>query len=260
LKSGNPHAGSHGDVAALSYDDFTERHYREVLNAAAGRFRFERFGTDSTDPHVLWRHDVDLSVHRAVQLARLESDLGLVATYFLLFHSEFYNLLERGIADRARSLVPLGHEIGLHFDTSFYGEIADADVLTEHLAAEAVLLSDLVEAPIRSFSFHNPGAVNDDLSLEDDEVAGLINAYGKKLRSRYHYVSDTNGYWRFERLHDVILEGGHERLHVLTHPGWWQAEPMAPRQRVARCVQGRAERTLDGYDELLARAGRQNVR
>jgi hypothetical protein len=101
--------------------------------------------------------------------------------------------------------------------------------------------------------------VNDDLTIDDDRIAGLVNAYGRTLRNDYEYVSDANGYWRHRRLIDVIADGRPARLHVLTHPGWWQLESMPPRQRIVRCVEGRAEWTLRDYDELLARAGRRNI-
>jgi len=246
-------------VSTDPYADFTEAAYLEVLTAAASRFRFEAFGTECREPHVLWRHDVDISVHRAARLAQLEVDAGVRATYFLMFHSTFYNLLERPVLDRARSIAARGHDVGLHFDSAFYDDVDSRDALEERLRSEAALLGDLLEVPIRAFSFHNPGNVNDDLASDDDVIAGLVNTYGRTLRLRYRYVSDSNGYWRHDRLLDVIVSGDDERLHVLTHPGWWQAEAMPPRKRILRCVDGRAERTLLDYDELLARAGRLNV-
>jgi hypothetical protein len=228
---------------------------------AKRRYRFEPFGTRSEDPHVLWRHDVDLSVHRAARLAAIEAEEGVAATYFFFFHSAFYNLLERTVADLARKIVgPGAHRLGLHFDTSFYGTIGSVDDLGENIAREAGMLGDLLEAPVEAFSFHNPGVLNDDLAFDADQIGGLYNAYGKGLRDRYTYVSDANGYWRFRRLIDVLSEGTDERLHVLTHPGWWQAEAMPPRARIARCADGRAARIMQDYDDTLARIGRQNIR
>ena len=64
------------------------------------------------------------------------------------------------------------------------------------------------------------------------------------------YVSDSNGYWRFERLPEVLAAGAHERLHVLTHPEWWQEEAMSPRERILRCIAGRARRRGDRHDPL----------
>jgi len=228
---------------------------------AKRHYSFEPFGTRSTEPHVLWRHDVDLSVHRAARLAGIEAEEGVAATYFFSFHSAFYNLLEQTVTKLARQIVGADpHRLGLHFDTSFYGRIGSEDDLGERIAAEAGMLGDLLEAPVEAFSFHNPGVVNDDLAFDADEISGLHNAYGRTVRDRYTYVSDANGYWRFQRLIDVLSAGTDERLHVLTHPGWWQAEPMPPRARIARCADGRAARVLQEYDEVLARIGRQNIR
>jgi len=248
-----------GNAPDFNFADFTERGYRTALGAAQARYRFESFGTRSTKPHVLWRHDVDYSVHRAARIARLEADAGATATYFLLLHSPFYNLLERPVTELARSIASCGHRIGLHFDSAFYPDLQGMDDLAELLLHEAALLERVLEVPVEAFSFHNPGLVHDDLAFDADKIAGLVNAYGRTLRAQYGYVSDSNGYWRFRRLFDVRREGEGERLHVLTHPVWWQAEPMAPRERIARSVTGRAERTLRDYDDLLARAARRNI-
>lgn len=234
--------------------DFTEDGYRRILVRAKAAYSFEPFGTDASEPHVLWRHDVDVSMHRAVRLAEIEAEEEVLATYFLSFHSTFYNLLERQVLDAARAVLAPGHWLGLHFDSAFPGR---GDV-AERVATEAAHLADLLERPVVAFSFHNPGVVNDDLAFDENTVDGLVNAYGRSLREGYRYVSDSNGYWRYARL-TAVLEEAPPRLHVLTHPEWWQEEPMPPRARIVRSVEGRAERTLRDYDELLESAGRANL-
>jgi hypothetical protein len=242
------------------FEDFTESGYRLVLREAKRRYRFEPFGTDCEEPHVLWRHDVDFSVHRAARLAAIEIEEEIRATYFFSLHSTFYNLLERGVADLARAIVGRDeHRLGLHFDSGFYDAVESVADLEEKVSGEVAFVSDLLGAPVESVSFHNPSLVHDYLSFDADEIAGLVNTYGRSLRERYSYVSDSNGYWRFRRLFDVVAEGSEKRLHVLTHPEWWQPEAMAPRERVVRCIEGRAMYTLNDYDDVLARAGRANV-
>jgi hypothetical protein len=244
----------------LDFSEFTEPAYERLLTEAKKRFRFEPLGTDFAGSHVLWRHDVDLSVHRAARIAAIEAAGGVSATYLFGFHSPFYNLLERPVADLARRIVhEYGHRLGLHFDSAFYGRLESEQDLEGRLKHEASLLSELVEARVEAFSFHNPQTVNDDFAFDADEIAGLVNASGSTLRERYTYVSDSNGFWRFCHLRDVLADADEERLHVLTHPEWWQAEGMPPRERVVRCIEGRATRTLREYDELLAYYGRLNV-
>ena len=105
------------------FADFTEDGYRGMLKAAARGYSFEPFGTGSAEPHVLWRHDVDFSPHRALRLAEMEAEQGVRATYFLFLHSHLYNLMEADVFARTRRILELGHWLGLHFDAGFY-EIA----------------------------------------------------------------------------------------------------------------------------------------
>jgi hypothetical protein len=235
-------------------EDFTESSYREIVAAALGRYAFEPFGTRAEGPHVLWRHDVDYSVHRAVALARLEAGLGARATYFVSLHSDLYNILEPAVHARLREIATLGHWIGLHFDGGFPA----GGSLDERAAWEARLLSQALQVPVDAVSLHNP-SVSGTQDLDVERIGGMVHAGARSVRDRYAYISDSNGYWRFDRLPEVITAGTHERLHVLTHPEWWPEEAMAPRDRIMRCIAGRARASEAAYDALLSDNGRVNV-
>lgn len=236
------------------FDDFTEASYREIVTAALGRYAFEPFGTAADRPHVLWRHDVDYSVHRALALARLEAELGARATYFVSLHSDLYNPLEPAVHARLREIAALGHWIGVHFDAGFYPGAS----LDEKAAWEGRVLAESLEVPVRAVSLHNP-SVSGTEDLDAEELGGMVHAGARSIRDGYAYVSDSNGYWRFERLPEVLASGAHERLHVLTHPEWWQEEPMSPRERILRCIEGRGRASEATYDALLSDNGRVNV-
>lgn len=233
--------------------DFTEAAYRDLVRSARDRYPFLSF-TDTAADGVLWRHDIDVSVHRALALARIEQEEGVQATYFVHLHSRFYNAFEDAIVDRLGAIVALGHEMGLHFDPNFapaMGVSMDAAV-----AAEAVIVERLTGARVAAVSFHDPGPEVDDA----DRVAGLVNTYGRALRERFGYGSDSNGYWRHTPLRDEIASGRHERLQVLTHPEWWVPEPMSPRARIARAIDGRAAYLAAKYDAAISAVGRENIR
>jgi hypothetical protein len=235
-------------------EDFTEASYRDIVATALGHYAFEPFGTSADSPHVLWRHDVDYSVHRAVALARLEAELGARATYFLTLHSELYNVLEPAVHARLREIAALGHWIGLHFDAGFSAD----GTLDERAAWEGRVLSQALDAPVEAVSLHNP-SVSGTQDLDVEALGGMVHAGARSVRDTYAYVSDSNGYWRFDRLPDVITAAAHERLHVLTHPEWWQEEAMSPRERILRCIEGRGRAAEATYDALLADNGRVNV-
>jgi hypothetical protein len=111
---------------------------------------------------------------------------------------------------------------------------------------------------VQAVSLHNP-SVSGTEGLDAEELGGMVHAGARSVREQYAYVSDSNGYWRFERLAEVVAAGTHERLHVLTHPEWWQAVAMSPRDRIVRCIEGRARAAEATYDELLATNRRVNV-
>jgi UDP-3-O-[3-hydroxymyristoyl] glucosamine N-acyltransferase len=237
--------------------DFTERHYREILRHAAARYRFASFDEPPAERHVLWRHDVDASPHRALALARIEAEEGVLSTYCVNLHSEFYNLLEPSIVTRVREIVTLGHRLGLHLDPGFACP-RDVEDLASMLQGERRVLQQTFEAAVNVFSIHDVD-FHGLLRFDEDEVGGMVNAYGRRVFRDYHYVSDSNGHWRFQRLFDVVARSEAQRLHVLTHPEWWQADAMPPSQRIDRCITGRGRSVRSNYDRSLDKAGRPNI-
>lgn len=242
-----------------TFTEFTEVGFRALLQALkAGGYAFARYDPAGAGNHVLWRHDVDFSMHRAVRLAEIEAEEGAVATYFLNPRSTFYNLLEPEVARLTSRIRQSGHDIGLHFDAGAFGvEAWTAAGLEEALGRERALLEMITGAPVRSVSWHNPDMSNL-LEFQEDQICGLTNAYGASLRRDYHYCSDSNGYWRFQPMAEVIAQK-HPRLHLLTHPEWWTPEAMSPSARIDRAIMGRARAVRRDYDTLLAKGGRRNI-
>jgi len=248
------------------FGDFTETEYREILRLAKGQWTFipyERFREPGKV--CLWRHDVDFSTHRALKMATIEGEEGVQATYFIHLHSAFYHPLDPENADRIRRIISLGHDMGLHFDARFYQDIFPgtgkedlAERIPFFLLRERELLETTFQCSIRAFSLHNPD-FDSFRQIDDDEVEGMVNAYSRHLRDHYAYVSDSNGYWRFSRLKDILETGKEQRLHVLTHPGWWTPDAMSPRDRISRCIEGRARNQHRYYDRLIREHGRKNI-
>lgn len=243
------------------HEAFTDTTYRELVALARERYAFLSFRDAATaESGVLWRHDIDVSVHRALALAAIEFDLGARATYFIHLHSHFYNAFEDAIVERLRAIAGLGHELGVHFDPRFFGVAPDGTApLSHHVAAEAAAIEAFIGVKPVAVSFHDPDA-HGGAVMDDDEIAGLVSADGRTIREQFAYCSDSNGYWRFATLGDDLTSGRHQRLQVLTHPEWWVPEPMSPRDRIARAIDGRAASIAAGYDATLAALGRENLR
>jgi hypothetical protein len=245
---------------AQSFGDFTEKAYRDLLQMAKKHWRFICFSDYAQSGRaILWRHDIDFSIHRARALAKIEHEEGICSTYFILLTGHFYNPLERENAKIIGEIVDLGHAVGLHFDPEYYGSrLSSKAALEETLTFERRIMENLLGISPLAFSWHNPTS-GDWLTIEDEAMAGMLNTYSKPISTRYRYVSDSNGVWRHDRLQDVLGDATIEKLQVLTHPAWWVPEAMAPRQRIQRTAEGRSNRTMQRYDEDMKRFGRPNI-
>ena len=239
------------------FSDFTHREYEELLQTAKRTWTFRTFDQfDRQERFILWRHDVDYSMHSALKLAQLEKEAGVVATYFILPHSEFYNLFEKEITNLVKEIIALGHEIGLHFDSHYYG-VQDEAQLEKYLTQEKRWLQEVFEKEIKVFSFHNTSDFT--MNCKKWEYAGLINTYADYFQTEVPYTSDSNGYWRFKRLKDVLNDDSQHSLQVLTHPEWWQEKVLSPFDKVKLAVQHRADNTLNYYVNHLSMHNRSNI-
>jgi len=241
--------------------DFTEKYYGYLLKLAKNKFEFISFlDYKKNNNNILWRHDIDHSIHRAYKLAQIEAKKNIKSTYFFHFHNFFYNLLEEEIVILSKKILELGHELGLHFDPYFYQKTFGVNCdLDKYLKIEKKLLEEVFENKVVAISLHNPDTFKN-FNLTKEKIRGMINVNSYYIKKHYDYCSDSNGYWRFNRLEDIIINSGTKNLHVLTHPGWWVPEPMSPRDRVTRCIEGRAKSQHTRYDDILKKYRRENIR
>jgi hypothetical protein len=239
------------------FDDFTHAEYEKLLITAKENFMFCNYKTiDKSVRSIIWRHDVDFSMHEAYNLAVIENRQGIIATYFLMLHCEFYNLMEKEISDLVKKIIDLGHQIGIHFDSHYYG-ITDQNNLAKHLKFEKHILSELFNTDIQAFSFHNTTEFT--MSCKEWEYADLINTYANLFQSEFDYCSDSNGYWRFNRLKDIVAVKEGKSLQVLTHPEWWTPKVMSPKEKIDRCIFGRAKSNQTFYANTLIKFQRENI-
>jgi hypothetical protein len=175
---------------------FDLAHYRELLDAArAGGYRFAFFDHEPEPGDLFLRHDVDLSLEAAVELAELEAQAGARATYFLMPRSVFYNLAS-GVGERSLvRLRELGHAVGLH---AVYPGV------------------ELDERFDPVLAWHNP-----DPDFMRAPVTGAENVMGERYFDPARYRSDSNQHWRSGCPHDDLRAGAFDWLQLLVHPEIW---------------------------------------
>lgn len=202
---------------------FTYHAYRELLEQLRVQgYEFTDYtGWSDFTRCVILRHDIDYDINKAVQMAALERDGGVTATYFVLLTSDFYNVFSGKIAGALRQIRSCGHAIGLHFDEMRYPELeGDLDSLRQKILDEAALLSTAVGSKVDVVSMHRPGrAVLD----ADFTIPGMINSYGRVYFRYFKYLSDSRRRWR-EPVEEIVASGQFQRLHILTHAFWYHEE------------------------------------
>lgn len=226
------------------FDDFTLENYRRLLKMAINEgFEFISY-QDTTDPdkkEMLWRHDVEFEPDIALEMAEIEHGLGVKATYFFQIHSTYYNLFDEYYRDVFNKIVQLGHYVGLHFDCRYYG-IGKEEDLQRYIELDRNYFEEVLKVKINAFSFHNTTPFTQ--SCLAYEYGGLINVYSSYFKTNYQYCGDSLGYWRFDRLEDVLQDKNVKHLHVLTHDANWSHEVLSPRARLERAFHNKADRLL----------------
>lgn len=189
----------------MSHECFTVAHYGELLEAAAS-YRFARFDHEPSAGDLFLRHDVDMSLEAALEVAELESERGVTATYFLMTRSDFYNLDSR-IGQRAIArLRELGHAVGLH------GLYPDAQ------------LDDRFD-PV--FAWHTP-----EPEWMSAPVDGAVNVMQEPWFDPAHYRSDSNRRWRSGCPVEELRAGSFEWLQLLVHPEIWVFDGESMREKM----------------------------
>lgn len=163
------------------------------------------------------RHDIDMSIEAALEMARLEEKNGVQSTYFVLLTSNFYNAASAKSRSMLKEIQALGHEIGLHFDETAYDNAGEG-VMVKYILQECGLLSTLLDTQVSTVSMHRPSRA----ALEADlQIPGIVNSYGKTFFREFKYLSDSRRHWR-EPVLDIIRSGMYDHLHILTHAFWYR--------------------------------------
>lgn len=233
--------------------------YSKILKTASEKYKFIKFEDkyDQSDKVILWRHDIDFSPQRAYFMAKQEYDLGIRAYYFVHVSSMYYNVLEPNISNLIRKIHSFGHILGLHYDTSIHDE-NNCQKIEETIKFEANIIEKIIDDEIKVFSLHNP-STSGKINLDKLSHFGLINASSSELLKKFKYCSDSNGFWRFDILDNLLLDDNIKRLYVLTHPVWWQQIEMSPREKILRSISGRSTNCIQSYDKLLKANNRKNI-
>ncbi|MDE6918031.1 MAG: hypothetical protein K2P39_14690 [Lachnospiraceae bacterium] len=205
---------------------FSYSEYREILRIIkATGLQSDYAAALHKDKFIIMRHDVEYSVERAYALAKVESSMDFVSTFFFQWTNNSYNLLSRKNRDLICDMHERGHKIGLHFALN---GITDMQEVRRQIIREMHMLSEMLGFEISEFSVHRPSPA---VLAENIKLPGIINAYqdefftfsesaGKDSVLAVKYMSDANHIWRYgyPDEHTILA---HDKVQILTHPFAW---------------------------------------
>lgn len=206
----------------MNTSPFTLVEYRSLIRFAKERYTFCLFDVFDGDRKIIWRHDLEYSLHEMQKLAAIDGEEGIGSIVFVQLRSPFYNAFSSYAKRLVADWVSSGLTIGLHFDWEFFRD--DLVNIEAHLRSEREKLEELSGTAITTFSYHSPS----DLILRyDQDMAGMINAYHQRFMTHHNntrYISDSNGRWRDKNLREVLGDREITKLQVNLHDTWWTDE------------------------------------
>ena len=207
---------------------FSYLEYRNIIKHIQQYLEVVDFAnvTSNSDNYCVVRHDVEFSPYRALEIAKLENNIGISSSFYFQITNNCYNSLSNENLAIIKQIEDLGHKIGAHINTS-YIERVNKKELSDLVQDDVRTLSKYTGIDINRYSFHRPTIEQLECYLEID---GLINAYDKKFfyfckenipeELPVTYLADSNHQWKWG--YPMHLDFNKiSKLQLNTHPFSW---------------------------------------
>jgi len=225
--------------------EFTFGHYRRIVESGLeSGYRFICFdelarAREADGYFCLLRHDCEGDLATALQLGKLEREMGVTSTYFVQLRSPLYNVLSSPHGKLIRKLLDLGHRLGLHFDERS-ADHAPPATIPDLVDKERALLSAEFGVPVDAVSFHQPTAV----VLENNVKIRCLNTYDRQDMAGFGYLSDSSWHWREDPV-EAFRSRSHAKLQLLLHPECWTDRSMTVQEKWHKVLRDNLEIAQD---------------
>ena len=193
-------------------EHFKTENINKLLEKMNEDYLLTTFGDWKEPGQVLLRHDIDIDIQKAHDMAEMEKRIGIEATFFVLVSAHSYNILSKKNKGLLKSIAGMGHEIGLHFDPSLY-EDKEHDELIAIADLEATVLSMAIDEPITSISVHNYSVHH-----KQPLFPQFLNAYDPKIFYDEIYWSDSRGVIKKDIFEVLNKTRDDKTVQILMHP------------------------------------------
>ena len=165
----------------------------------------------SIQNEIILRHDIDISLKSAFEVAKLEEKLGITSSFFVMLTNPLYNIFTKKNRNLLREIDKRGFEVGLHFDIQAYDGSSNFE---NYVDKEIQILSEVIGTEVYSISLHNP------IKGFNLELKKYNNAHSA-IFSDLNYMSDSRMEFRKKDPYEFIKKASFMSVQVLLHPAHW---------------------------------------
>jgi len=198
--------------------NFSFENYKRILLELKKNFAFKPFDDYKVTGAIYLRHDVDVFPENIPAISEIEMECGIRSTFFVLFDSEFYNVLSSRLIRILSNAADHGFAIGLHVDAS---RLHNLDELTEDVVKKYEYFRKYVPLT-RIISFHRPMQE----LFSNIIIPDFINTYEDRFFREIRYYSDSNRREFYDILKSEVALDSSKSLQLVTHPFWWDVESL----------------------------------
>lgn len=231
---------------------FSYIEYRNIITLVKQNLPIMDFSevNDEVNAFCVLRHDIEFSIDRALEMARIEhDDLGVHSTYTVQLRNNTYNALSQKNIEAIQEIESMGHYIGLHQNPP---QMSD-DELVDYITKDIETLEHYYGFSVDRFAFHRCGS-NPGILERYVEVPGKINCYAKEFfhyfsgdnpeEIRVHYLADSNHDWKYGHPFNIDYWDLPQKMQLLTHPYSWTEEGYENISNFTKLIRERNEELL----------------
>jgi hypothetical protein len=208
-------------------NSFSYIEYKNIIDKLKNNFPILDFSeiTIDTKKYCVIRHDVEFSVERAFNLAKIENSMGMNSTYCFQLRNNNYNVLSSKNIKTIKEMIKMGHHIGLHVYSNPTLDISD---IYDCITFDCIILSDSFDTYVNRFSIHRP---TKKILIKNIKPYKMINLNSElfftytdnpndKNTIKILYLSDSNHQWKYGCPLDIDLLK-YDKMQLNCHPFSW---------------------------------------
>ncbi|MBQ6160869.1 MAG: hypothetical protein IJK24_07975 [Oscillospiraceae bacterium] len=230
----------------------TYDNYRQLLSIVKDTGKLCDYReAESRSLFLVLRHDIEFSIERAMEMSRIETEMGVQSTYFVQVRNNAYNAFSMQNTAMLLDMHRRGHKIGLHYHI---GASSESKTVAREIREQCQLLQKMLQIPIDRYSMHRPIP---ETKYYETELPGLLNAYGSKFFTfaellddktalQVKYISDAKHQWNYGTPDPETLRNA-PKVQLLVHPDFWSEKTPGQKENFQSLIR---EHTLTFIDTI----------